>query len=327
MPQRSSILFVLFAIAVPLLFLLDLSTGSTSLSLLQIWNAICGNADAETVKIVCDIRLIKAVVAVLVGVALSVSGLQMQTLFGNPLAGPYVLGVTSGASLGVALFLLATPTMVFPNWFSEIGIAGAAWLGAAAILTLVALIGIRLRNNIVLLILGMMLSSGISAFVQILQYLSSEQALKMFVVWTMGSLGEVTSLQMTMLIPAISAGLILAIITLKPLNLMLLGDKYALSMGVNLKRSRVLILLSTSLLAGTVTAFCGPIGFIGLAVPHVARVAFMEADHRIIMPASALVGICVMLVCDIISRQLLLPINSVTALVGIPIVIWIILKR
>lgn len=215
-------------------------------------------------KIVLNIRLIKAIVALLAGAALSVSGLQMQTLFRNPLAGPYVLGISSGASLGVALVVLA-------GIGSSIGIAGAAWVGAAVVLLVITAVGQRIKDIMVILILGMMFSSGVGAVVQILQYLSKEESLKAFVIWTMGALGDVTSGQLLILVPSVFAGLLLAVLTIKPLNLLLFGEEYAVTMGLNIRRSRSLLFLSTTLLAGTITAFCGPIGFIGLAMPHVTR--------------------------------------------------------
>ncbi|WP_418662565.1 iron chelate uptake ABC transporter family permease subunit [Alistipes putredinis] len=177
------------------------------------------------------------------------------------------------------------------------------------------------------LILGMMFSSGVGAVVQILQYLSNEAALKSFVVWTMGSLGDVTLGQLGLLLPAVVLGLVLAVAVIKPLNLLLLGENYARTMGLDIRRSRQLIFLSTTLLAGTVTAFCGPIGFIGLAVPHVARILFADADHRILVPASILTGIVVMLLCDVLAKLLTFPINTITALLGIPIVIWVVIRN
>lgn len=178
-----------------------------------------------------------------------------------------------------------------------------------------------------MLILGMMFSSGVGAVVQMLQYLSHEDALKSFVIWTMGSLGEVTAAQLALLLPAVVLGLALSVAAIKPLNLLLLGEHYARTMGLDIRRSRQLLFLSTTLLAGTVTAFCGPIGFVGLAVPHVARMLFREADHRILLPAAALTGIVVLLVCDIVSKQLTLPVNTITALLGIPIVIWVVVRN
>ena len=213
----------------------------------------------------------------------------------NPLAGPYVLGISSGASLGVALVVLA-------GVGSSIGIAGAAWLGAAVVLLVIAAVGHRIKDIMVILILGMMFSSGVSAVVQILQYLSKEEALKAFVIWTMGSLGDVTVPQLAILLPSVIVGLLLAVWTIKPLNLLLFGEEYAVTMGLNIRRSRGLLFLSTTLLAGTVTAFCGPIGFIGLAMPHVARMLFREADHRVLLPGTLLSGAAVLLLCDIVQN-------------------------
>ena len=236
---------------------------------------------------------------------------------------------SSGASLGVAIFLLGAPLLGLTGHplISTLGIAGAAWIGSALILMLIAAVSRRIKDIMVILILGMMFSSGVGAVVQILQYLSNEAALKSFVVWTMGSLGDVTLGQLGLLLPAVVLGLVLAVAVIKPLNLLLLGENYARTMGLDIRRSRQLIFLSTTLLAGTVTAFCGPIGFIGLAVPHVARILFADADHRILVPASILTGIVVMLLCDVLAKLLTFPINTITALLGIPIVIWVVIRN
>lgn len=328
MRRRTSILFVISGILTALLFTVDLTVGSVAIPLTDIWAALTGgDCPTATVQIVLNIRLIKAVVAILAGAALSVSGLQMQTLFRNPLAGPYVLGISSGASLGVALYLLGAPMLGLSASMGAIGLAGAAWIGAAAVLVIIALAGHRIKDIMVILILGMMFSSGISAIVQILQYLSKEEALKSFVIWTMGSLGDVTMTQLHVLIPAILLGLILAVVTIKPLNLLLFGEEYAVTMGLNVRRTRGLLFLSTTLLAGTVTAYCGPIGFIGLAIPHVARMLWADSNHRILVPATMLTGAAVLLLCDIISKTLTLPINAITALLGIPVVIWVVLRN
>ena len=330
MKQRSTTLFIILSLLLVILFVLDLLIGSVHIPLRDILGALFGgDVDASTRLIVLDIRLIKAIVAILTGMALSVSGLQMQTLFRNPLAGPYVLGINSGASLGVALFILGMPLLGIAtnSTMSSIGTAGAAWLGSALILAFVASVSTRIKDIMVILILGMMISSGVSAVVQILQYLSNEEALKSFVIWTMGSLGDVTTNQLHLMLPAVLIGLVVSIAVIKPLNLLLLGEQYARTMGLNVRRSRYLIFLSTTLLAGTVTAFCGPIGFVGLAIPHIARMLFSNADHRILLPASALCGAVVLLTCDIISKWLTLPINTITALLGIPIVIWVVIRN
>ncbi len=321
MRSRSVLLFTALAALTLFLFLLDLAVGAVPVPLGDVWAALTGgDCPRATAKIILNIRLIKAVVALLAGAALSVSGLQMQTLFRNPLAGPYVLGISSGASLGVALVVLA-------GVGSSIGIAGAAWLGAAIVLVVIAAVGHRIKDIMVILILGMMFSSGIGAVVQILQYVANDESLKMFVVWTMGALGDVTLDQLAVLIPSIIAGLLLAVITIKPLNLLLFGEEYAVTMGLNVRRSRGLLFLSTTLLAGTVTAFCGPIGFIGLAMPHVTRMLFRNSDHRVLVPGTVLSGASVLLLCDLVSKLFSLPINAITALLGIPIVVWVVLRN
>ena len=330
MKYRSTTLFVVLCALLVVLFVVDLLVGSVSIPLRDIFAALLGGEVTPSTRlIVVDIRLVKAMVAVLAGMALSVSGLQMQTLFRNPLAGPYVLGISSGASLGVALFILGMPLLgiATSGTISSLGTAGAAWLGSALILAFVASVSTRIKDIMVILILGMMISSGVSAVVQILQYLSNEEALKSFVIWTMGSLGDVTSKQLGLLLPAVLIGLSVSVAVIKPLNLLLLGEQYARTMGLNVRRSRYLIFLSTTLLAGTVTAFCGPIGFVGLAIPHIARMLFRNADHRVLVPASALCGAVVLLCCDIVSKWLTLPINTITALLGIPIVIWVVIRN
>ena len=314
MRSRSTILFSILITLTVGLFLLDLAVGVVNIPIRDVWAALTGgNCSRATEKIVLNIRLIKAIVALLAGAALSVSGLQMQTLFRNPLAGPYVLGISSGASLGVALVVLA-------GIGSSIGIAGAAWVGAAVVLLVITAVGQRIKDIMVILIL-------VGAVVQILQYLSKEESLKAFVIWTMGALGDVTSGQLLILVPSVFAGLLLAVLTIKPLNLLLFGEEYAVTMGLNIRRSRSLLFLSTTLLAGTITAFCGPIGFIGLAMPHVTRMLFQNSDHHVLLPGTILSGASILLLCDIISKIFTLPINAITALLGIPIVVWVVLRN
>ena len=328
MLRRHDILFCLLLLALVLLFVGDIAVGSVNISLQQVWVALMGGEVQESVRsIVVDIRLVKAIVALLAGVALSASGLQMQTLFQNPLAGPYVLGVSAGASFGVALFLLGAPLLGLTSGWLSIGTAGAAWIGAAAVLFIIITLSRRIKDIMVILILGMMFSSALGAVVEILQYLSDEAALKSFVVWTMGSLGDVTYSQLAVLAPLILVGVVLGVATIKPMNILLLGETYARTSGINLQRTRRFVLLSTTLLAGTVTAFCGPIGFVGIAAPHIARMTFRSADHRILFPASVIVGAIMMLLSDIISKLLLLPINTITALMGIPVVIYIVTRN
>ena len=330
MQIRHSILFVSLSALCLILFAWDMMVGSVGIAFSDVWAALVGgDCDPVKAKIIIDIRLIKALMAIFAGAALSVSGLQMQTLFRNPLAGPYVLGVSSGASLGVALFILGAPLMGMAGVgvLSTLGLAGAAWIGAAAILAAVSAVSRRIKDIMVILILGMMIGSAVSAVVQILQYMSSEESLKSFVVWTMGSLGDVTTSQLWLVAPAIILGLAIAVALIKPMNLLMLGEPYARTMGLNIARTRGLILLSTTLLAGTITAFCGPIGFIGLAMPHLSRILLRDADHRKLMPAAALTGAVAMLLCDIFSKMLTLPVNTITALLGIPIVIWVVVRN
>lgn len=321
MRSRNAILLSFLSCVAIVFFVIDMTVGTAQIPVSEVWKALTGgDCPAATAKIVIHIRLVKAVVALLAGAALSVSGLQMQTLFRNPLAGPYVLGINSGASLGVALVVLA-------GVGSSFGLVGAAWIGAAVVLVIIAAVARRIKDIMVILILGMMFSSGVGAVVQILQYLSREDALKTFVVWTMGSLGDVTATQLAILGPAVLVGLFVGVLAVKPLNLLLLGEDYARSMGLDLRRSRSIIFLSTTLLAGSVTAFCGPIGFIGLAMPHVTRFLFKNSDHRILLPGTILTGAIVLLLCDIVSKTFTLPINAITALLGIPIVVWVVLRN
>lgn len=329
MARRTTILFCLLSAIALTLFVCDIVVGSVNIPFRDVVGAISGSADATTRAIVVDIRLTKALMALFAGIALSLSGLQMQTLFRNPLAGPYVLGVSSGASFGVALFLLGAPLLGLSSSpiVSAIGTTGAAWIGAAAVLMMIIVLSKRIKDIMVILILGMMLSSALGAVVEILQFLSNEAALKSFVVWTMGSLGEVTHSELMFIVPVIILGVILAVVTIKPLNILLLGESYAQTSGINLTKVRGQVFLSTTLLAGTVTAFCGPIGFVGLAVPHLARMIFRTADHRVLLPASAIIGSAMMLVGDILSKLMLLPINTITALMGIPVVVYIVFRN
>ena len=328
--RRTAILFTVLSLLTAALFTADLLIGSVAVALHDIWAALTGGSCDPAVRdIILKIRLLKAVTALFAGAALAASGLQMQTLFRNPLAGPYVLGISSGAGLGVALFLLGAPLLGVSahSFVQSLGIAGAAWLGAALVLLVVIAVSRRIKDIMVILILGMMFSSGVGAIVQILQYLSKEESLKAFVIWTMGSLGDVTFDQLAVLVPSIIAGLLLAVVTIKPLNLLLFGEEYAVTMGLNIRRSRGLLFLSTTLLAGTVTAFCGPIGFIGLAMPHVTRMLFRNSDHRVLVPGTVLSGAAVLLLCDLVSKMFTLPINAITALLGIPIVVWVVLRN
>lgn len=316
--------FIIFSLILVILLVADVMLGSVWLDAKEVF--IDGSI---TQRILLDFRLPKAVVAIVAGMALSVSGLLMQTIFRNPLAGPYVLGVSSGASLGVAIFMLGAPILGL-GLVRDLGLAFSAWIGAAVILLLVMSISARIKDIMAVLILGMMFGSAASAFVDVMQYFSSDAALKGFVIWAMGSLGGLSDLQLLIMSLCIGVGLILSVASIKSLNMLLLGENYARTMGLNVSRTRALVFAATSLLAGSVTAFCGPIAFLGIAVPHIARMIFRRADHRILVPASALLGANMMLLCDIISNvpgsNLVLPINTVTALFGIPIVVMVVVN-
>lgn len=316
-------LFVGLSVLLVVLFCLDLCIGAVRFSFADIFSA----ADPLLRQILLNLRLPKAVTALLAGAALSVSGLLMQTLFRNPLAGPYILGVSSGASLGVAAVVLLGTLLGFAasSWLTIF----AAIAGASVVLLLVLAFSYRLKNNVSLLIVGMMFGSIAGALVNLLQNFANPDALKLFIVWTLGSLSSVGWTQMQILLPVCLLGMSLSVVLLKPLNGLLLGENYARSLGVNIARTRRLIVLATGLLAGSITAFCGPIAFVGVAVPHMARGLFRTSNHRITLPASALVGANLLLLCDILSSLFTypLPISTVSALFGAPIIIWIILKK
>lgn len=331
---RTTFLFTALALLTVVLFTADLLVGSVAVAPADIWAALTGgDCDPAIRDIILRIRLLKAVTALLAGAALAASGLQMQTLFRNPLAGPYVLGVSSGASLGVALFTLGMPLLGISAssvWWGGIGAVGAAWVGAATILLIIMAVTTRIKDIMAILIMGMMFGSAATAIVEILQYMSPEGAVKSYVVWTMGSLGGVLLSELRILVPVLAAGLALSVSLIKPLNMLLLGENYARTMGLDIRATRLRIFASTILLAGTVTAYCGPISFLGLAVPHIVRMAFREADHRILMPASMVCGGGIMLLCDLASQlpssDMTLPINTVTAFIGIPVVIAVIFR-
>ena len=319
---------------VAFLFLLDLFLGSVRIPFADIYKTLFTESGTpEYSTIILKFRLPRAVTAILAGFALSVSGLQMQTLFRNPLAGPYVLGISAGASLGVAILVMGISTSVIFSGIQGLGnwaIALAAWIGSGIILFLVLIVSARVRDIMTILILGILFGSATSALVSILQYFSSETMLKAFMVWTMGSLGSLSFSQLQILAISTIIGILICFGMLKTLNLMLLGENYARSLGLNIKLSRSVIFISTSLLAGTVTAFCGPIAFIGIAVPHISRILFKTSDHKVLIPGTMLCGAAILLMSDMISQlpgyDVTLPINSVTALLGIPIVIIIVIR-
>jgi len=315
-------------------FLLNLSMGSIWIPPVELVEGlVSGNwAKNSWEQIILHYRLPKALVAILAGIGLSVSGLQMQTFFRNPLAGPYVLGISSGAGLGVALLMLAgTAFGVSLTGLNSWAIAGAGIVGAGSLLVLVSLIAWHVKDSMTLLIVGLMVGSVVAAVVAVLSFFSGAEALKLFTVWSMGSLGALTWSQVSILCLLILIGTIPIIGSIKSYNALLLGETYARSMGIHTSRLRWWMIGSTGILAGGITAFCGPIAFLGIAVPHLARMAWKSADHRVLFPGSAIFGASLLLICDSFSHfpgwASSLPINAVTSLIGAPLVISLILRK
>lgn len=318
-----------------ILVVLNLLLGSVLIPVKDIIAAFTGEQTPQWVSnILFAYRIPKAITALLAGAALSICGLQMQTLFKNPLADPFILGISSGAGLGVAIFIMgfsAFGVSISSSLLTNIGIVTAAWLGAFAVTLLILLVSQKLRDNVSLLIFGIMIGSVTGAIISLIQYFSSSTDLKVFVMWTMGSFAGLSVSQIWILFILVLAGFALSIYNIKDLNTLLLGEAYAKSLGVNLENTRRRILIATTLLAGSVTAFCGPIGFIGIAVPHIARMIFKNANHRILLPATALLGAALMIFADTVSQLpgqvQVLPINTVSALIGVPVILYIILKN
>jgi len=323
MRRNISIFGILSALLV-LFFGMDVCSGS-----IWLWPFGDGLSPMEQ-QILHAIRLPKALTAIMAGAALSVAGLIMQTLFRNPLAGPYTLGVSSGASLGVAMLTMLGGLLSTVRFqLSSFTLPVSAVIGATLVLLLVLAVSKRVTSNVSLLIVGMMFGSIAGALVSLLQNFANPDALKLFIVWTLGSLSSVGWSDMPMLLPILALGVLCVLMVVKPLNGLLLGEDYARGLGINVARTRLFIVLATGLLAGGVTAFCGPIAFIGVAVPHIARGVFRTSNHRVTLPASALIGACLLLVCDMLCSLFVypLPVSTVSALFGAPVIIWIILKN
>jgi iron complex transport system permease protein len=331
--------FVLLIVVLVLAFLLDIALGSVQIPIGEVVKVLLGG-EAERVSwtnIIFKFRLPKAITATLAGAALGVSGLQMQTIFRNPLAGPFVLGISSGASLGVAIVVLTANFAGIGAIFQTMGILGdlglviASSFGAAAVLGLVLLVSHRVQDTMTLLILGLLFGYATSALVSILLQFSDSQKIQAYLQWTFGSFAGVTWRQMPILVSVVLLGLVVAAVLSKPLNVLLVGESYALTLGLNLERTRFWIITSASILAGVITAFCGPIAFLGVAVPHLCRSLFNSCDHRILVPAVTIMGAIMALIADLMcvlpGNQTVLPLNSVTALIGTPVVSWVILRR
>ncbi|WP_456376695.1 FecCD family ABC transporter permease [Lutibacter sp.] len=328
--------FILLLLTLVLIVIINISLGSISIPLKQIFLSFFnGEVERESWRdIVLNYRFPKAITAIIVGSGLSISGLLMQTLFRNPLAGPFVLGISSGASLGVAILILGASflgvniaTYAFTNW----GQAVAASTGAFLVLSAVMLAAIKVRNTMSILIIGLMFGSITAAVISVLAYFSSANQLQQYLFWSFGSLGNLSWNEISALAVTFFIGISLIIFIIKPLNSLLLGENYAKSMGVNVKQTRNITLISTSLLTGVITAFSGPIAFIGLAVPHLTKLLFNTSNHKILVPAVAISGAIIMLICDSIAQlptsEYTLPINAITSLFGAPIVIWLLVRK
>ena len=328
--------FLVLILVLLVCFFTNISLGSVYIPVKDVFNSLIGSANAQETwqHIIQNYRLPKAITAILVGSGLGISGLLMQTLFRNPLAGPFVLGISSGASLGVALVILGSS--VFGGIFvsvliSKWSIVIAASLGSFLVLLAVLMVSIKVRDTMAILIIGLMFASITAAIVSVLSYFGSAQQLQQYIFWGFGSLGNLSWDELFIFFIIYSLGIIVSLTSVKSLNTLLLGENYAKSLGLNIKRSRLAIIVSTSLLAGTITAFAGPIAFIGLAIPHLTRQVFNTSNHKILLPAVFLIGSIVMLICDSIAQvpnsDYTLPINAITSLVGAPVVIWLLVRK
>ena len=334
--QASKKHFLLLFVILLFLCLLNISLGSVSIPFKDILNTLTGGIDTKESwqTIILNFRLPKAITAILVGSGLSVAGLLMQTFFRNPLAGPFVLGISSGASFGVALFILGSSLFsgfLMTNSISNWSLPMASSAGAFLVLSAVVIAANKVKNTMSILIIGLMFGSLTAALISILTYFSAAAQIQQFLFWSFGSLGNLSWNELAIFIAVYSIAILATIAVIKPLNSLLLGENYAKSSGVNIKKSRNIILLITSVLTGVITAFVGPIAFIGLAVPHIARIIFSTANHKILIPAVLLLGAIVMLVCDTISQlptsEFTLPINAITSLFGAPVVIWLLIRK
>ncbi len=318
------------------MFFLNICLGSINIPIKDVYTSLVnGTCSKESWNyIILNYRLPKAIVAILIGIGLSISGLLMQTLFRNPLAGPYVLGLSSGASLGVAVVILGAsllPISLSEFFLSSFGIIIASSLGSFFVLVSVLVIAKRLRDTMAILIVGLMFGSLTSAIVGSLTYFSSAEQLQKFTFWSLGNLGNLTWNSIGILTCCVALGVLLSVFSIKPLNALLLGENYARSLGINYKKTKYIILFATSILAGSITAFVGPIAFVGLAVPHIAKLVFQTSNHKILFWSTLLFGAVIMLICDSITQipgtEIILPINAITSIFGAPIVIWLLVRK
>ena len=333
---RNTYLFSLLSLLLLLALFLNISLGQVAIPIKEVIKSLFGStASKDTWEyIIVNFRLPKAITAILVGIGLSISGLLMQTFFRNPLAGPYVLGLSSGSSLGVAFVILgagALPAVISTFLLSSCGIILASCLGSFSVLLLVLLVSKYLRDTMTILIAGLMFSSFAGAIVSVLTYFSTAEKLQKFTFWSMGSIGNLSWQNIFILFISVTLGLLLSLFSLKALDALLLGENYAKSLGLNLTKSRRIIIFATSILAGSITAFAGPIAFVGLAVPHLAKLLFQTSNHRILFWSTIQIGAIIMLFCDLVSQMpgldFTLPINAITSIVGAPVVIWLLVRK
>ncbi|MBL8117103.1 MAG: iron ABC transporter permease [Anaerolineae bacterium] len=338
MPAAKPLLLISLSMLLIASLLVSLVLGSVTIPLEDVFRVLSGEQASKAIwtTIILNLRLPQAITAILAGAALGVSGLLMQTFFRNPLADPFVLGVSSGASLGVALVVLTigsvtTTLLTGLGLFGDLALAVAASMGSAGVMVIVLWVARRVASGTTLLVIGLLFGYLTSAAVSVLLYFSIPERIQAYINWTFGNFSGVTWDQLAVIMPIVIVGLVIVFLLSKPLNVLLMGEAYASSMGVNLRRVRISLIMITALLAGTITAFCGPIGFLGIAVPHFCRSLFNTSDHRILIPTTILMGATVALIASIIAdvpgSSLVLPLNAVTALIGAPAVIWVILGR
>jgi iron complex transport system permease protein len=334
--KKQNLFLLLLLFSVVILFFVNISLGSVAIPLEQLTKGIFGQPlDKSSWEIILwNFRLPKAFTAIFVGIGLAISGLLMQTLFRNPLAGPYVLGLSSGASLGVAFVILGVaflPQSVATLFLSPFGLVLASGLGSFLVLLAVLVVAKQLKDTMAILIVGLMFGSFTSAIVNVLSYFSTAEQLQKFTFWSLGSISNLSWQEVGILGSFVSIGVLLSIWVIKPLNALLLGEKYAQSIGINYKKTKIIIILVTSILAGSITAFAGPIAFIGLAVPHIAKLIFQTSNHAVLLLGTLLLGAAILLLCDCIAQlpgsDLTLPINAITSVIGAPIVIWLLVRK
>ncbi len=338
MKRPVALYMLLVVVSIGLLFYLNLLLGSVHIPLRSVWHILWGVGDEPVIwqNILWKSRVPQALTALVAGAGLSVSGLQMQTVFRNPLAGPSVLGISSGAGLGVAFVILLSGTLGGValsrlGFIGEIAMTVAAVVGALAVMALIVFVSQKVKGNVTLLIIGVMIGYVVNAVIGVLKFFSVEEDVRAYVIWGLGSFSRVSGDRMMWFVCIMAVLLPLSFLLVKTLNLLLLGDAYARNLGLNIKRARLLVITCSGLLVAIVTAYCGPVIFLGLAVPHLCRGMFRTSDHRILLPASLLVGASMALACNLIARmpgfEGALPVNSVTALIGAPIVVSVLFNK